>query len=86
VSKIIKKIYNIVKLPYPITFITDRDSHIAIAIGRVFFNTNHFFCIWHVNGNIKTRILPIIKKAYDRSDSTNIIAFINEKWNAFKYD
>jgi hypothetical protein len=52
VFKIIKKVYDIAKLPYPITFVTDGDSHIVIAMGRIFFNVNHIFCIWHVNGNI----------------------------------
>jgi hypothetical protein len=84
--KTIKKVYNIAKLPYPIIFVTDRDSHIAIVIGRVFLNANHILCIWHVNGNIQTRILLIIRKAYDRFNSTDIAAFINEKWNVFKYD
>ena len=84
--KTIKKVYNIAKLPYPTTFVTDEDSHITTAMGRIFPNANHILCIWHVNGNIQTRILPIIRKAYDRSDSTDIATFINEKWNAFKYD
>jgi hypothetical protein len=52
VFKTIKKIYDIAKLPYFTIFVIDGDSHIAIAIGRVFFNVNHIFCIWHVNGNI----------------------------------
>jgi hypothetical protein len=52
VFKIIKKVYNIAKLPYLTTFVTDGDSHIATAIGRIFFNANHILCIWHVNNNI----------------------------------
>jgi hypothetical protein len=79
VFKIIKKIYNIVKLFYPIIFVTDGDSYIIIIISRVFLNANHILCIWHVNGNIQTRILPIIRKAYDRSNNTDVAAFINEK-------
>jgi MULE transposase domain len=79
VFKTIKKVYNIAKLPYSIIFVTDGNSHITIAISRVFPNANHILYIWHVNGNIQTRILLIIRKAYDRSDNTDIIAFINEK-------
>jgi MULE transposase domain len=86
VFKTIKKVYDIAKLSYPITFVTDGDSHIVTVMGRVFPNANYILCIWHVNGNIQTRILLIIRKAYDHSDSTDIAAFIDEKWNAFKYD
>jgi hypothetical protein len=52
VFKTIKKVYNIAKLPYPTTFVINKDSHITIIIGRVFPNANHILCIWHVNNNI----------------------------------
>jgi hypothetical protein len=86
VFKTIKKVYDIAKLSYLITFVTDKDSHVIIAIHRVFPEANYILCIWHVNGNIQTRILPVIRRAYDRSDNTDIATFIDETWNAFKND
>jgi hypothetical protein len=52
VFKIIKKVYDIAKLSYPTTFVTDGDSYVVIAMHRVFLEANHILCIWHVNGNI----------------------------------
>jgi hypothetical protein len=86
VFKTIKKVYDIAKLSYPTTFVTDGDPHVATAMHRVFPEANHILCIWHVNGNIQTRILPVIRRAYDRSDNTDIATFIDETWNAFKND
>jgi hypothetical protein len=86
IFKIIKKVYNIAKLFYPITFVTDRDPHVIITMYRVFPETNYILYIWHVNSNIQTRILPVIRRAYDRSDNTDIATFINETWNIFKND
>jgi hypothetical protein len=45
VFKTIKKVYNIVKLSYPIIFVTDRDPHVITAMHRVFPETNHILCI-----------------------------------------
>jgi hypothetical protein len=45
VFKTIKKIYDIAKLPYPTTFVTDGDSHITTVISRIFLNANHILCI-----------------------------------------
>jgi hypothetical protein len=45
VFKTIKKIYNIAKLSYLITFVTDRDLYVVIVIHRVFLETNHILYI-----------------------------------------
>jgi hypothetical protein len=86
VFKIIKKVYDIAKLSYPTIFVTDGNPHVITAMYRVFPEANYILCIWHVNGNIQTRILPVIRRAYDRSDNIDIIIFIDETWNAFKND
>jgi MULE transposase domain len=45
VFKIIKKVYNIAKLSYPTTFVTDGDPHVTTAMHRVFPEANHILCI-----------------------------------------
>jgi hypothetical protein len=86
VFEAIEEVYDVLKLPYPKTFVTDGDPHIATVLQRVFPGANHILCLWHINGNIQIRILPIIRRAFDRSDDIDLQAFIDEKWKAFKND
>ena len=69
VFEAIEEVYDVLKLPYPKTFVTDGDPHIATALQRVFPGANHILCLWHINSNIQIRILPIIRRAFDRSDN-----------------
>jgi MULE transposase domain len=45
IFKIIKKVYNIAKLFYFITFVTDKDPHVITVMHRVFPETNYILCI-----------------------------------------
>jgi hypothetical protein len=43
--KIIKKVYDIVKLSYLIIFVTDENPHVIIAMHRIFLKANYILCI-----------------------------------------
>jgi MULE transposase domain len=43
--KTIKKIYNIAKLSYSTTFVTDGDPHVTTTMHRVFPEINYILCI-----------------------------------------
>jgi hypothetical protein len=75
----IKKIYDTYNLAYPKTFVTDGDKHMAKTLQRVFPSVNHILCIWHVNRNIQTKLISVIKRQYDNSEDTDLQAYIDEK-------
>jgi hypothetical protein len=52
VFEAIKKIYDVLKLPYFKTFVIDGDPHITIILQRVFPGVNHILYLWHINSNI----------------------------------
>ena len=55
-------------LPYPETIITDADSAEIKALKRIFPNTNHILCIFHVNNNILAKIKSKIKTEFNREN------------------
>jgi hypothetical protein len=81
----IKNLYDVKKLPYPRTFITDGDEEIEKAMMIVFPTSGHMLCIFHVNANIQTRFRPKIRARWDQSDGP-VTQFIDNNWKEFKAD
>jgi hypothetical protein len=58
------------------------------AMEQVFPGVNHIHCSWHLNGNIQTRIKPLIRQQYETEakDGEQISTFLDKKWKTFKKD
>jgi MULE transposase domain len=84
----IKREYDEMGLPYPKTFVSDGDTQQMNAMEQVFPGVNHIHCIWHLNGNIQTRIKPLIRQQYETEakDGEQISTFLDKKWKTFKKD
>jgi MULE transposase domain len=82
----LKEVYDVQKLPYPRVILTDADGAQARAIKKVFPNTIHLLCIWHVNKNIQKKIRPLFKKECTSNTQEEINIFMNERWNVFLKD
>ncbi len=69
---IIKKLYNVYKLRYPLTFVTNTYPAEIAAIKRVFPNMNYILCIWHINCNILAKLKSLIKTQFNRENSKDV--------------
>jgi len=58
-------------LLYPETVVTDTNSAEIKILKRIFSNTNHIPCIFHVNNNILSKIKPKIKVEFNRENRYN---------------
>src|SRR6266498_4656283 len=67
----IKKLYDEYDLLYPETVVTDTDSAEIKFLKHIFPNTNHIFCIFHVNNNILAKIKSKIKTEFNRENGYN---------------
>ena len=67
----IRKLYNVYKLYYPKTFVTDACAAEITAIKYIFSGVNHILCIWYINCNILTKLKPIIKEQFNSDDDDN---------------
>ncbi len=68
----IRKLYNVYKLRYPSTFVTNTYPAEIAAIKRVFPNINHILCIWHINCNILAKLKSLIKTQFNRENSKDV--------------
>ena len=69
---IIKKLYNVYKLRYPLTFVTNTYPAEIAAIERVFPGVNHILYIWHINCNILAKLKSLIKTQFNRENSKDV--------------
>ncbi len=64
----IRKLYNVYKLYYPKTFVTDACAAEITAIKYIFSGVNHILYIWHINCNILAKLKLIIKEQFNSGD------------------
>ena len=50
--KMLQRTFDELNLPYPQVICTDRELALIKAIGKVFPDTNHTLCVWHINKNV----------------------------------
>jgi hypothetical protein len=65
----LKALYNQLKILNSITIVIDMKRDLMQAISVIFSDTNHLFCLWHININVVVNC----KRNFD----------INETWNVF---
>ena len=58
-------------MPYPETVVTDTNNAEIKVLKRIFPNTNHILCIFHVNNNILAKRKPKIKAEFNRENRYN---------------
>ncbi|XP_023739809.1 protein FAR1-RELATED SEQUENCE 7-like [Lactuca sativa] len=54
---------------YPSAIITDQDKAIGNAISKVFPNTRHRFCAWHIKKHEQVHLRPLVARYSDFKDS-----------------
>src|SRR6266536_368019 len=69
---IIRKLYDVYKLRYPSTFVTNTCPAEIAAIERVFPGVNYILCIWHINCNILAKLKLLIKTQFNRENGKDI--------------
>ena len=73
----IRKLYNVYKLRYPSTFVTNTCPAEIAAIKHIFPNINYILCIWHINCNILIKLKPLIKAQFDRENGNDVENIVN---------
>ena len=68
----IRKLYDVYKLRYPSTFVTNIYPAEIAAIERVFLSINYIFYIWHINCNILAKLKSLIKTQFNRENDKDV--------------
>lgn len=76
------KLQEIVRDDDDVVFITDRNQSIKNALGRVYKNARHGYCMWHIKQNLKSRYF--CSDAIDlflRAAEAYQVSRFNESWS-----
>ena len=71
----LRHIYDILKLPFPRTLLTDKDKALMAALVTIFPRTKHLLCRWHHNENVKTNYRNDFPSAKEDEEKTEQVTF-----------
>ncbi len=73
----IRKLYDVYKLRYLLTFVINICPAEIAVIKREFPDINYILCIWHINYNILAKLKLLIKTQFNRENSKDINNKVN---------
>ena len=67
-------------------FYADQDPAMPVALGRVFPNTVHRLCLWHVQNRFRTHLNELYKRFEDRDFKAKFQSIIHHPLTPFEFE